>query len=210
MSNRKNMKYSMKHKPFVIVVSGPSGTGKTTVLNYLKTLDNSLFCSVSATSRKKRSGEENGRDYIFVSREDFKRWIEQEKLLEWAEVYGEYYGTPRKPVMDALSRGMDVIMDLEVQGKRSLEREFKDDLVSIFLLPPDLDELKKRLISRGAEDEEKLKLRLALAESELRWAYEYEYWVINDNVKKAANRILSIIDAERMRQKRVIYKDLKK
>lgn len=200
----------MKHKPFVIVVSAPSGTGKTTVLNYLKTLDNNLFYSVSATSRAKRPGEVDGRDYIFVSRQKFERWIEQGELLEWAEVYGEYYGTPRKPVRDALSRGMDIIMDLDVQGKRSLEREFKDDLVSIFLLPPDLAVLKQRLISRGAEDEEKLKLRLALAESELRWAYEYEYWVINDDVEKAANRILSIINAERMRQKRVICKDLKK
>jgi len=200
----------MKHNPFVIVVSAPSGTGKTTVLNYLKTLDNNLFYSVSATSRAKRPGEVDGRDYIFVSRQKFERWIEQGELLEWAEVYGEYYGTPRKPVRDALSRGMDIIMDLDVQGKRSLEREFKDDLVSIFLLPPDLAVLKQRLISRGAEDEEKLKLRLALAESELRWAYEYEYWVINDDVEKAANRILSIINAERMRQKRVIYKDLKK
>jgi len=200
----------MKHKPFVIVVSAPSGTGKTTVLNYLKTLDNNLFYSVSATSRAKRPGEVDGRDYIFVSRQKFERWIEQGELLEWAEVYGEYYGTPRKPVRDALSRGMDIIMDLDVQGKRSLEREFKDDLVSIFLLPPDLAVLKQRLISRGAEDEEKLELRLALAESELRWAYEYEYWVINDDVEKAANRILSIINAERMRQKRVICKDLKK
>jgi len=192
----------MNHEPFLIVVSAPSGTGKTTVLRKFLKICDGLFYSVSATTRKMRPGEVNGRDYIFLEKETFRNWIKEDKLLEWAEVYGEYYGTPREPVVENLEHGRDVIMDLDVEGKRKLEAQFPDRLVSIFLYPPDRETLRKRLLSRGAEDEEKLKIRLSKAEEELRWASEYEYWVVNEDIEKAALRLKDITEAERMKRKR--------
>ena len=192
----------MNHEPFLIVVSAPSGTGKTTVLRRFLKICDGLFYSVSATTRKMRPGEVNGRDYIFLDKEVFENWIKEGKLLEWAEVYGEYYGTPRDPVIENMELGRDVIMDLDVEGKRKLEAQFLDRLVSVFLYPPDRETLRKRLLSRGAEDEEKLKIRLSKAEEELRWASEYEYWVVNENIEKAALRLKDITEAERMKRKR--------
>jgi len=192
----------MNHEPFLIVVSAPSGTGKTTVLRKFLKICDGLFYSVSATTRKMRPGEVNGRDYIFLDKEVFENWIKEGKLLEWAEVYGEYYGTPRDPVIENMELGRDVIMDLDVEGKRKLEAQFPDRLVSVFLYPPDRETLRKRLLSRGAEDEEKLKIRLSKAEEELRWASEYEYWVVNENIEKAALRLKDITEAERMKRKR--------
>ena len=192
----------MNHEPFLIVVSAPSGTGKTTVLRKFLKICDGLFYSVSATTRKMRPGEVNGRDYIFLDKEVFENWIKEGKLLEWAEVYGEYYGTPRDPVIENMELGRDVIMDLDVEGKRKLEAQFPDRLVSVFLYPPDRETLRKRLLSRGAEDEEKLKIRLSKAEEELRWASEYEYWVVNEDIEKAALRLKDITEAERMKRKR--------
>ncbi len=192
----------MNHEPFLIVVSAPSGTGKTTVLRRFLKICDGLFYSVSATTRKMRPGEVNGRDYIFLDKEVFENWIKEGKLLEWAEVYGEYYGTPRDPVIENMELGRDVIMDLDVEGKRKLEAQFPDRLVSVFLYPPDRETLRKRLLSRGAEDEEKLKIRLSKAEEELRWASEYEYWVVNEDIEKAALRLKDITEAERMKRKR--------
>jgi len=192
----------MNHEPFLIVVSAPSGTGKTTVLRKFLKICDGLFYSVSATTRKMRPGEVNGRDYIFLEKETFRNWIKEGKLLEWAEVYGEYYGTPRDPVIENMELGRDVIMDLDVEGKRKLEAQFLDRLVSVFLYPPDRETLRKRLLSRGAEDEEKLKIRLSKAEEELRWASEYEYWVVNEDIEKAALRLKDITEAERMKRKR--------
>ena len=192
----------MNHEPFLIVVSAPSGTGKTTVLRKFLTICDGLFYSVSATTRKMRPGEVNGRDYIFLEKETFRNWIKEGKLLEWAEVYGEYYGTPRDPVTENMELGRDVIMDLDVEGKRRLEAQFPDRLVSVFLYPPDRETLRRRLLSRGAEDEEKLKIRLSKAEEELRWAFEYEYWVVNEDIEKAALRLKSITEAERMKRRR--------
>ncbi len=192
----------MNHEPFLIVVSAPSGTGKTTVLRKFLKICDGLFYSVSATTRKMRPGEVNGRDYIFLEKETFRNWIKEGKLLEWAEVYGEYYGTPRDPVTENMELGRDVIMDLDVEGKRRLEAQFPDRLVSVFLYPPDRETLRRRLLSRGAEDEEKLKIRLSKAEEELRWAFEYEYWVVNEDIEKAALRLKSITEAERMKRRR--------
>ena len=123
-------------------------------------------------------------------------------IRDRAEVYGEYYGTPRDPVTENMELGRDVIMDLDVEGKRRLEAQFPDRLVSVFLYPPDRETLRKRLLSRGAEDEEKLKIRLGKAEEELRWAFEYEYWVVNEDIEKAALRLKSITEAERMKRRR--------
>lgn len=194
----------MKHRPFVIVISAPSGAGKTTVLSRVRKLEPDLFYSVSITTRPPRPGEVNGIDYIFTSRDNFQKMIEENELLEWAQVFGgEYYGTPKAPVLKALQEGKDVIMDLDIQGKTSLENYFKEDLVSIFLLPPSLEELKRRLQKRQTEREEELMERLERAKIELRWAEKYQYWVISSEVEDAANNIVTIIRAERMKKYRL-------
>uniref|UniRef100_A0A7C2P8H9 Guanylate kinase n=1 Tax=candidate division WOR-3 bacterium TaxID=2052148 RepID=A0A7C2P8H9_UNCW3 len=196
----------MNHKPFVVVISAPSGTGKTTVLSEVRKLEPNLFYSVSVTTRSPRPNEIDGVDYKFVSKEEFERMIEKGELLEWAKVFGgEYYGTPREPVMEALKAGKDVIMDLDIQGRNSLERIFGKDLVSIFLLPPSFDELKRRLSLRKTESEEELTERLERAKLELQWAERYEYWVVSGSVTEAATNIVHIIYAERMKRERVIF-----
>lgn len=193
----------MRHIPFLIVISAPSGTGKTTICRRLIKIHKDLFYSISATTRKKRPEEIDGVDYIFLEREIFERWKKKGELIEWAEVYGEYYGTPRKPVMENLEKGNDVILDLDLNGKKRLEKLFPGRVVSVYLLPPDLETLKKRLMGRGVEDPSKLEIRVKKAREELLWATEYEYWVINDELNRAVERINSIILAERMRRERV-------
>lgn len=192
----------MKHIPFLIVISAPSGTGKTTVVRGVLDILEGLFYSVSATTRKRREGEVDGKDYIFIDRKTFEKWKENE-LIEWAEVYGEYYGTPRTPIEEALRDGKDVILDLDVNGKRALEKIYKERVVSIFLLPPDLETLKERLTKRGVEEPSKLKIRMDLAREEISWAHEYDYWVINKNLEDAIEDVVTIIKAERMKRKRL-------
>jgi guanylate kinase len=193
----------MDHTPFLIVISAPSGTGKTTICRRLIEIHKDLFYSVSATTRKKRPGEVDGVDYIFLDRRTFEKWKEEGELIEWALVYGEYYGTPKGPVIENIKKGRDVILDLDLEGKRALENIFPGRVVSIYLLPPDLKTLKERLMGRGVEEPSKLKVRLEKAREELRWATEYNYWVINDELSKAVERVNSIILAERMRRERV-------
>lgn len=195
----------MKHRPFVIVLSAPSGTGKTTVLNRVRKLDSNLYYSVSITTRSPRPGEINGVDYIFTSKENFVKMINDNELLEWAQVFGgEYYGTLKAPVLKALQEGKDVIMDLDIQGKTSLEKFFGEELVSIFLLPPSIKELKRRLQKRQTETEDELKERLERAKLELKWAEKYQYLVISSDVEKTASDIITIIRAERMKRSRLI------
>ncbi|MEO0247926.1 MAG: guanylate kinase [candidate division WOR-3 bacterium] len=195
----------MKHRPFVIVLSAPSGTGKTTVLNRVRNLDPNLYYSVSITTRSPRPGEINGVDYIFTSKENFIKMINDNELLEWAQVFGgEYYGTLKAPVLKALQEGKDVIMDLDIQGKTSLEKFFGEELVSIFLLPPSIKELKRRLQKRQTETEDELKERLERAKLELKWAEKYQYLVISSDVEKTAFDIITIIRAERMKRSRLV------
>ncbi|MEO0272424.1 MAG: guanylate kinase [candidate division WOR-3 bacterium] len=195
----------MKHKPFVIVLSAPSGTGKTTVLNRVRNLDPNLYYSVSITTRSPRPGEINGVDYIFTTKENFVKMINENELLEWAQVFGgEYYGTLKAPVLKALQEGKDVIMDLDIQGKTSLEKFFGEELVSIFLLPPSIKELKRRLQKRQTETEDELKERLERAKLELKWAEKYQYLVISSDVEKTAFDIITIIRAERMKRSRLV------
>jgi guanylate kinase len=170
-----------------------------------------LAYSVSATTRKRREGEVDGEDYIFIDRKTFRRWIEEKKLIEWSEVYGELYGTPFEPVKRHLDGGRDVLLDLDYNGKVSLEKLFAGRVVSIFLIPPNLDELKERLIKRGVESKEKLKIRMDKMLEEMRFATEYDYWVLNDERELAASRVEAIITAERMKRKRLsreILRDL--
>ncbi len=199
----------LRHRPFLVVISAPSGGGKTTVKNKVLEQMPGLACSVSATTRKPRKGERNGIDYIFVTKERFREWIEKSELIEWAEVYGEFYGTPKSPLINHLSEGRDVLLAIEVHGKRSVERAFPGRTVSIFLLPPDLETLRRRLLDRGTEDEESLKRRLSLIRAEMEHAFEYDYWVVNDTVDAAARRVMAIIEAERMRSTRLLYDEFR-
>ncbi len=194
----------IKHRPILIVISAPSGSGKTTIVKIVREKCPEIFYSVSATTRKMRPGEINGKDYIFVSHDIFEDWIKNGKVVEWAKIYGEYYGTPKEPIDKALQRGQDVILDIDIHGKRSLEKIYGKNVVSIFLIPPSLNVLRQRLISRGAESEEKLELRLKLSREEMKWGYEYDYIVINDIKEKAAANVISIITAERMRRERIL------
>lgn len=200
----------MRHRPFLIIVSSPSGGGKTTIRNRLLQVVENLAYSVSATTRPKRPGEIDGKDYIFVSRDKFLKWIEEGELLEWAEVYGNFYGTPKTPILRYLSQGKDVLLDLEVNGKRSVEFAFPGRTVSIFILPPDLETIKKRLIERGTESGEALQKRLQLIQDEMEHAFEYDYWVVNDTLEQAVNRIVAIIEAERLKADRALYAPLRK
>ncbi len=187
------------HQPFVIIVSGPSGVGKTTLCKRVMQLDGNLFYSVSATTRPRREGEVHGKDYYFLSVEQFEEWIREGKLLEWAKVYDNYYGTPLDPVIENFRKGRDVIMDIDVQGKRQIERNFRGRVISVFVLPPSVDELLERLEQRGAETPEQFEKRKKLIMRDLEYRWEYDYWLINDDLDKAVGELYSIIKAERLR-----------
>jgi len=201
-----------RHDPFLMVISAPSGTGKTTICRLVLKSDKNLAYSISATTRKKREEEKDGVDYYFLDRKTFEDWLREGKLVEWSEVYGEYYGTPVEPIEKYLKEGKDVLLDLDYKGKISLEEKFPGKVVSIFLIPPGIEELKDRLLSRGVESEEKMEIRLQKMREELGWAVRYDYWVLNDEKQAAKERVISIIRAERMKRKRLsldILKSLK-
>lgn len=193
----------MKHLPFLVVVSAPSGTGKTTVVGTVLSQVKNMKYSVSATTRECRSDETHGRSYIFLSKDEFIRKIDEGYFIEWAVIYGDFYGTPRPFIEECLSAGYDVILDLDINGKRALERVFPHKVVSIFLMPPDLETLKTRLTKRRTETAEKLKIRLNLAKNEILWSKEYDYIVLNDKIDNAVQSVISIIIAERMKRDRV-------
>ncbi len=195
----------MKHRPLLLVITAPSGTGKTTVIRNLLKRDPQLAYSVSATTRKRRKGEVSGRSYIFMSRKEFEQKIQEGYFLEWAQVYGEYYGTPLPPIQKHLENGKDVVLDLDIQGKRALEQKFGSQVVSVFLLPPSLEELRRRLEMRGTDSPEQLQLRFEMARRELQWALECDYVVLNDQQELAVERVWTVLKAERMRRFRVIH-----
>ncbi len=195
------------HQPFVIIVSGPSGVGKTTLCKRVMQLDGNLFYSVSATTRPRREGEVHGKDYYFLSVGQFEEWIEKGKLLEWARVYDNYYGTPLDPVIENFNRGKDVIMDIDVQGKRQIERNFRGRVISVFVLPPSVDELLERLEQRGAETPEQFEKRKRLIIRDLEYRWEYDYWLVNDDLDKAVGELYSIIKAERLRGRYMKWKE---
>ena len=190
------------HKGDVVSIIGPSGTGKSTVIH--KVMERMpLFFSVSCTTRPMREGEKDGVDYFFIDREQFQTLIDNGELLEYAEYAGCFYGTPRKPAEEQMKRGNHVILDIEVQGAEQV-REKMPDAVSIFLMPPNWEELERRLRGRGTDNEEKILRRLETARSELKKANSYDYLVINDRVEDAADRLYSILVAECSRMTRCL------
>ncbi len=183
----------IRYKPAILVISAASGTGKTTVISRILEIEPDIFYSVSATTRPRRPYEINGKDYIFIDKDTFQKWIKKNKLLEWALVYGEYYGTPKEPIEKALSRGQSVIADLDVNGMKKMKEFFPEDTVSVFLFPPDFNTLVERLKNRGTETKEQLKIRIERLKQELSNAPLYDYWVLNESVDDAARRIISIL-----------------
>lgn len=192
----------MSKKGLLVVLSGPSGSGKGTVLRELLTEEENIFLSVSATTRAPRPGEENGVHYFFLSREEFEREIQNDGMLEHACYCENYYGTPKKPVFDRCEKGQDVVLEIEVQGAMQVLEKNKD-AVSIFIMPPSLTELRERLIGRQTEDMETVERRLATALEEMKYAKQYDYIVVNDSVKEAVEDIRSILRAEKLKSGRM-------
>ena len=186
----------MSAQPILIVVSGPSCSGKGTICQMLRRELPDLVYSISLTTRHPRPNEKNGVDYIFVSREEFQKHIDAGDFLEWAEVYGNYYGTLRSTVEENLQAGKDVLLELDIQGGQQVKRVFPD-AVLIFIMPPSLDELSKRIIGRGTDDEKTINLRLSCAPDELLAAKKYDYVVYNDVIERAVQELLTIIRREK-------------
>lgn len=195
-------------KGLLIVLSGPSGAGKGTVCQLLRQRNPHLAYSVSATTRAPRPGEKHGVNYFFLKREEFETWRDRGEFLEWAEVYGNLYGTPRSYVEERLASGQDVLLEIDTQGALQVKASFPTG-VFIFLLPPSLAELKARITQRGTESEEERRRRLAAAESEISKLRAYDYLVINDKVEEAVARVEAILMAEHARVNRFSDEELK-
>lgn len=186
----------------MLVLSSPSGAGKTTLSRMLLDSDGSVTMSVSTTTRAPRSGEEEGKDYFFVSPSMFTQMAEGGAFLEHALVFGHQYGTPKEPVMLALAKGRDVLFDIDWQGTQQLRQQAGDDLVSIFVLPPSHAELERRLRARAQDAEDVVQARMAKANNEISHWAEYDYVVINDDLGSTLAKIRTILDAERMKRGR--------
>lgn len=192
----------MQQEGLLIVVSGPSGAGKGTICKRLLEKNPNLGYSISATTRAPRTGEVNGVNYWFLSKEEFQKMISEDGLLEWAEVYGNYYGTPAQKVKDSLAEGKNILLEIDTQGAALVRKKFPEG-VYIYILPPSLEELKRRIIGRGTDSEESIERRLSCAREEMGCASEqYNYLVLNDEVELAVERVETIIEAEQYQIKR--------
>lgn len=188
----------------LLVVSGPSGAGKGTICQILREQLPDLGYSISVTTRQPRVGEVDGKSYFFKTVPEVQEMITKGELLEYAEVYGNYYGTPRKYVMDLLQSGHDVLLEIDIQGALQIKERFPEG-VFVFIVPPSLDELSARIYKRGTDSEEVIKRRMASAASELTYAAKYDYIIVNDIATKAANKVLTIMEAERYRVARTYF-----
>lgn len=186
----------------MLVLSSPSGAGKSTIARALLEREGNLYMSVSMTTRAARPGEKEGRDYFFVSEDDYKRKVEADELLEHAEVFGNYYGTPRSLVENHLVAGNDVMFDIDWQGTQQLRESARDDVVSVFVLPPSYEELEKRLTGRGQDSEEVVRKRMAKAYDEMSHWPEYDYVIVNDVIEESIQNVQAILKAERLRRSR--------
>ncbi|MGQ0484125.1 MAG: guanylate kinase [Hyphomicrobiales bacterium] len=183
-------------------MSSPSGAGKTTLSRKLLAANPNIAMSVSVTTRAARPGEVDGRDYHFISKEKFASMRDGGELLEWAEVFGNFYGTPREPVEEALAKGRDVLFDIDWQGTQQLAQAMEDDLVRIFILPPSAEELRDRLIKRAQDSTTVVAKRMAEASREISHWPEYDYVVVNDEIEDAHAQIVAILTAERLKRRR--------
>ena len=194
----------LKRRGILFVLSSPSGAGKTSIARYILDKDKNIKLSVSLTTRKKRKNEKAGIDYDFISKDLFETKIKNNFFLEWATVFGNYYGTSREKVQKTLQEGNDVLFDIDWQGTQQLSDNKEFDLVTIFILPPSKTVLEKRLNNRAQDSKIEVIKRMSQASDEISHYMEYNYIVINNNLEDASNQVLSILKAERLKRKRLI------
>lgn len=193
----------INRRGLLFILSSPSGAGKTTITRSLLANDPDLRVSVSVTTRPPRPGEEDGKDYHFISKEQFTAMIDNNQLLEHAKVFGNYYGTPLKPVEEALANSQDIIFDIDWQGTQQLKQKLVNDLVTVFILPPSQEELERRLRSRQQDDESIIQDRMQKASDEISHYSEYDYIIVNTNLEKSIQKAQSILEAERCKRRRL-------
>ena len=194
----------IRRRGLMLVLSSPSGAGKTTISRRLLERDGNLRMSVSVTTRPKRPGETDGVDYYFIDEAEFRRKVERRELLEHAWVFGHHYGTPRKAVEEALANGCDVLFDIDWQGTQQLVETARQDLVSVFVLPPSTQELERRLKARARDSAEEVARRMAKAADEMSHWAEYDYIIVNRDIEDSVRRVEAILVAERLRRDRQI------
>jgi guanylate kinase len=188
----------------MLVMSSPSGAGKTTIARELLKRDSEIAMSVSATTRAPRPGEKEGKDYFFVTEEEYQRMVAAGEFLEHAKVFNNYYGTPRAAVDQELKAGHDVLFDVDWQGTQQLRENARDDLVSIFVLPPSTDELARRLTERAQDSDDVVSNRMSKASDEMSHYIEYDYIIVNHDVEVSVESVRAVLEAERMKRERVV------
>lgn len=204
MARGQKSRTSIARRGLMFVLSSPSGAGKTTLARMLLKADRNVELSVSVTTRPKRRGEIDGRDYHFIDIARFRAMVKTGKLLEWAEVFNHRYGTPRRPVEKALRAGRDVLFDIDWQGTQQLREKARDDLVSVFILPPTAKELERRLQRRAQDSHDIIGARMAKAAGEISHWPEYDYVIVNRDIEKAFAEVRAILAAERLKRERQI------
>ncbi len=204
MTSETMTKVEIRRRGLMLVLSSPSGAGKTSISRALLERDDNLSLSVSATTRPQRTGETDGKDYHFVATEDFEALVVADELLEHARVFGHLYGTPKAPVEAALSAGCDVLFDVDWQGTQQLAERARDDLVSVFILPPSTAELEQRLRSRARDPEDVVQARMAKAADEMSHWAEYDYVIVNRDLEDSIVEVQAILAAERLRRERQV------
>ena len=186
----------LNRKGLLLVVSGPSGAGKGTICKALLNKNDQIKLSVSATTRKPRNGEVHGVNYFFIEKEEFTKMIEIGEFLEYAQIYDNFYGTPKAAIIECLEKGQDVILEIEMQGARQIKEVYPEG-VFIFVLPPSLEELKSRIVGRGTETQEEIEKRFSCAFEEINQIVNYDYFIVNEDIEKSVSDVESIICAEK-------------
>jgi guanylate kinase len=202
MAKKHSETSAIARRGLMLVLSSPSGAGKTTLSRRLLDQDGGVTLSISVTTRKMRPGEQDGRDYHFIDQQRFDALIDKDELLEYAEVFDNYYGTPRKPVMDALAKGRDVLFDIDWQGAKSIADAAGPDTASVFILPPTMADLAARLRSRAQDADAVIARRLGRAKGEIEKWTAYDYVIVNDDFERAYGKLAAIYRAERLRRER--------
>ncbi|AHF83309.1 guanylate kinase [Rhizobium sophorae] len=202
MKPAKSSPVQIARRGLMLVISSPSGAGKSTIARTLLETDRQIGLSVSVTTRQRRPSEVEDVHYHFKSVREFERLRDSDALLEWAEVHGNFYGTPREPVEQAMAEGRDMLFDIDWQGAQQLQEKMSADVVSIFVLPPTMTELQSRLHRRAEDSEEVIQTRLANSRAEIAHWREYDYVIVNDDLNAALDAVQSIVKAERLRRDR--------